>query len=81
MGSLAVKLLPGQLCKVLGAKGSTVVFALLSFVVWWINSLGLLSSHFGGFYLLSEGVVKLNSRCSAYICMIGRHDDVEWRKW
>ena len=34
MGSLAVKLLPGQLREALGAKGSTIVFALLSFVVF-----------------------------------------------
>ena len=61
MGSLAVKLLPGQLCEALGAKGSTIVFALLSFVVWGINSLWLLSSHVGGFYWLSEGVGNLKS--------------------
>ena len=79
MGSLAVKLLPGQLCEALGAKGSTIVFALLSFVVWGINSLWLLSSHVGGFYWLSEGGGKLRSQCSACRFKLGRHGDEEWR--
>lgn len=81
MSSLAVKLLPRQLREALGAKGSTIVFALLSFVVWWINSLWLLSSHVGGLYWLSEGGAKLSSRCSARRFMLGRQGDEEWRKW